>query len=187
MKLPPTKTDPEVVPTSTVDVGRKFVPVTVTVVGVAVPVNTNAGDTVMGPPGAGLFTATIAAVDVPPPGAALTAVRERLPVAAKSAAVRFAFTWLPLTNTVVRALPFTSITVVGTNPVPVTAIVGFAAVVVTVAGDTCVIVGAGLVTCRATVVPDPLLSVPLRAITESWPPLASCDAETVAVTSVALT
>ncbi len=74
----------------------KLVPLTVTVVGVVVPVVRLAGlkEVMVGVP---MFTATEAAGEVPPPGAGEVAVRERLPAAARSAAVSVTFSWVGLT------------------------------------------------------------------------------------------
>ena len=141
----------------------------------------------MGPIGGGLFTATAAAADVPPPGVAFTAVKVRLPVLTTSAAVSATSTCVALTKIVVRALPFTSITVVGTNPVPATEITGDTAPSTTDAGIVCVIAGAGFVTSRLAAALDPLPAEPFHATTESCDPLATCAAVTVTVTSVLLT
>jgi hypothetical protein len=71
--------------------GRKFVPLTVMVVADVAPAVTLAG---LREPiaGTGLLIAIAEADDVPPPGVGLTAVKEILPGAAKSAAVRLMFT-----------------------------------------------------------------------------------------------
>jgi hypothetical protein len=135
----------------------------------------------------GLLMVSCIPVEVPPPGVAFTAVSVRLPAVATSAAVSRTSTCVALTKVVVRPLPPTLITVVGTNPVPDTATRGGAVPATSVAGDNAVIVGAGFVTSRFTAVPDPLLAVPLSAITDSSAPLTSCCAVTVAVTCVALT
>jgi hypothetical protein len=73
-------------PTCTVDAGRKFVPVTVMVVGVDVPVLTTLGlsESVLG---TGLLTAIAADADAPPPGAGLTAVTLMMPADERSPAV----------------------------------------------------------------------------------------------------
>ena len=103
-------------------------------------------------PTGGLLIATWTAAEVPPPGGCiLTAVRERLPVADTSAAVRVTFTWVALLKVVVRAPPFTSITVEAMKPVPVTAITGEDAPTSSVAGLTAVIAGAGFEARTATV------------------------------------
>jgi hypothetical protein len=152
----------------------KFVPVTVTVVGVVPPVKTTVGESVIADPGAGLLMAIGKAAEVPPPGVEFTAVSDRLPAVATSLTVSVTFTCVLLTKVVVRALPFASIAVVGTKPVPVTATVGEAVPVASVAGMSCVIVGTGLVTSKLIAAPDPLLAEPFNAITESCAPLASC-------------
>ena len=97
------------------------------------------------------FEATIgnvAGVEVPPPGAGFTAVKERLAIADTSAAVSVRLTWLPLRNVVVRAVPLTSMTVVGTNPVPVTVSNVDVEPIVLLAGESDAMVGAGLSTSR---------------------------------------
>ena len=58
--------------------GTKFAPVTVMLVGVAVPVLTMFGVTRIDP-GEGLLTARVAEGEVPPPGAGVTAVTGRHP------------------------------------------------------------------------------------------------------------
>ncbi len=75
--------------------GTKVLPVTVTVVGVVVPSVSTDGFSCIAPIG-GLFTATVPAADVPPPGLGFTAVNEIDPVAARSAAVRVAVTCVAL-------------------------------------------------------------------------------------------
>jgi hypothetical protein len=165
----------------------KFLPVTVTVVGVVVPVKTSGGDSVKGPIGAGLFTGTVMAVDVPPPGTAFTAVNDRLPVLATSEALSVTLTCVGLTKIVVRALPFTSIVVSGTKPVPTRVRVGDAAPAISADGVNSVMTGEGLVTWRFTAAPEPLLVLPFSAMTESCAPLASWVGDTVAVTWLLLT
>src|SRR6202044_2429725 len=117
-------------------------PVTVRVAGVVVPAASVDGLTWMAPTG-GLLIATWAAAEVPPPGGGFTAVSERFPVADTSAAARVTFTWVALVKVVVRALPFTSITVEGVKPVPLTAITGEEVPITSVAGLTAVIAGVG--------------------------------------------
>lgn len=160
--------------TCTADARMKFVPVTVTVAGAVPPVSTILGESVMEGPGAGLLMAIGKAADVPPPGVEFTAVSDRLPALDTSFAVRVTFTCVLLINVVVRALPFASITVVGTKPVPFTSTVGDAVPAASAAGVSSVITGTGLVTSRLTAGPDPLLAVPFNAMTESCAPLANC-------------
>jgi hypothetical protein len=78
-----------------------------------------------------------------------------------------------LSKTVVRPLPFTSTTVVGTNPVPVTANVAEALPADNTAGVNAEITGAGFITLRLIAAPDPLLAAPFNAIIGSTPPLAN--------------
>ena len=164
------------------DPGMKFVPATEIVVGVDVPVVTTAGVRVILAPGGGSMMASVAAAEVPPPGVALMAVSERLAAEATSAEVRVTLTWVLLMKVVVRAVPFTSIMVLGTKPVPLTATTGDAVPAGRLAGVTAEITGAGLVTTRFTAVPEPLLAEPLSAMTARFPPFANCSAERVAVT-----
>ena len=165
----------------------KLVPVMVTVTGLEPPTTMLAGETEMAYPGAGFHTETLAAEEVPPPGVAFTAVRASEPPVATSASDNVTLTCLLVTYAVVRELPLTLITVVGTNPVPTTEITGEVAPAAKADGETPDIAGAGLSISRFTGAPEPLLIDPLSAITASWPPLVSCVADTVASTFVALT
>lgn len=89
------------------------------------------------------MTGRLIAEEVPPPGAGFTAVKDRVPVADTSADVSATLTWVALTNVVGRALPFTSITVDATKPVPVIVITGEEAPTASVVGLIAEIVGAG--------------------------------------------
>jgi hypothetical protein len=135
----------------------------------------------------GATTLRVAAVDVPPPGAAFTAVIARVPAADTSAAVRDALTCVELVKVVVRDAPFTSITVVGTNPVPVTVTTAETAPVDSLVGYIDVTVGAGLSTSNLIGVAVPLLDDPFKTTTDKSAPLANWAAGTVAVSWVALT
>lgn len=84
-------------------------------------------------------------------------------------------------------LPFTSITVVGTKPVPFIPTTGETEPTTMEVGVICVIVGTGLVTVKLVAAPDPLPAEPFHATTESCAPLATCAAVTVAVSWVLLT
>jgi hypothetical protein len=94
--------------------------------------------------GFGVTTGTVAAEDVPPAGLAFTAVSESVPTDATSAAVSVTIAWVALEYEVERGVPFTLMTVVGTNPVPVTVRASDAVPVTSVAGETDAMVGAGL-------------------------------------------
>jgi hypothetical protein len=135
----------------------------------------------------GLFTATEAAPEEPPAGAGLTAINIRLPGVPRSVAVKMTSTCVLLTKLVDRAAPFAWITVVGTNPVPVTETDVAGDPVGSDAGTSAEIAGTGLFTVRFTGAPEPLADVPFKAMTDSWPPWASCPAGTIAVTCVLLT
>ena len=173
-------------PTCTVEVGRKLVPMTETVAADDAPVVRVAGASVMGP-GMGLLMARLAAAEVPPPGAGLTAVSARLPAAAKSAAVRTALTCVELTYTVARLVPAACITVAGTKPVPVMEMVCWDAPATAVKGTNCVMVGWGLSISRLITALEALLALPLSAMTGSRAPWTSWLAATEAVTWVELT
>ena len=172
-------------PTSTADPETKLEPVTVMDAGVA-PTRKLLGLTAMGP-GTGLFTGNETAKDVPPPGEALTAVRARRPAAARSAVVRETLSWLELTKAVVRAVPFTLITVVGTKPVPATATADAAVPTPSAAGESAVMAGEGLSTSRLTAALPALLKSPFTATMESMAPTASWLAGIDAVTWLVLT
>src|SRR6185369_7716320 len=159
----------------------------VTVTGLVPSATILAGETVMELPGAGLLTETLEAAEVPPPGVALTAVRASDPEEATSESDKVTLTCVLLTNAVARALPLTLITVVDTNPVPMTEMTGDVAPAATALGETLEMVGAGLSTSKFIGAPEPLLNEPFSTITESWPALAICVAVTVATNCLELT
>lgn len=172
--------------TLTTEAGTKGPPETVIVATDVPPGARLAGERLIEPT-AGLFTGSITASEVPPPGAAFTAVSESVPATDTSAAVNATFTCVAPTYVVVCALPFTLITVAGTNPVPVSVTTGELAPVSSISGEIDVIAGAGLSTSRFTGVPVPLLTDPFNTATGSFPPLASCAAGMVAVSFTPLT
>lgn len=94
----------------------KPMPATVTVVA-AEPTVVVAGLSAS-PVGMPLLTGIEAVADVPPPGAGFTILRERLPAAATSAAVRETMTCVGLTYVVAREPPPIWALLVGTKPVP---------------------------------------------------------------------
>lgn len=94
---------------------------------------------------------------------------------------------MELLKLVISTAPFTLMTVVGTNPVPVTVMFVELVPVGSLVGDTDAIVGAGLSTSRSIGTPDPLLNDPFRTTTDSSPPLTSWVAGTVAVNCVLFT
>lgn len=143
----------------------KPVPLTVSVVS-GDPVKIVLGETaVICVPGCvAVATLRLTAAEVPPPGVGFTAVSERLPAAARSAAVRVTPTWVALVNVVVRDVLPTLITVAGSNPVPVTTTTADDIPAVSPVGEIDVIVGTGLSTSRLTAVPA-LLTVPFTTVT----------------------
>jgi len=103
------------------------------------------------------LTVKVCALDVPPPGAALTTVMLDVPALAMSAAVIAAVTCVVDTNVVVRAAPLKFTAEPETKFVPVTVSVNAASPEFFVAGEILVVVGAGLLTVRvcALDVPPP--------------------------------
>lgn len=80
---------------ATVEFGVKFMPYSVTEV--AELIGPELGEIEVSVGDGGFTTATVVTADVPPPGAAFTAVSERLPVAATSAAVNVTLICVELT------------------------------------------------------------------------------------------
>ena len=163
--------------TLTTEEETKLVPLTVTVAELVAPMGSADGLKWM-VPGAGLLTGSVAAADVPPPGAEFTAVRDSVPVAATSDAFSVTFACVALTYEVVRPAPFTLMAVVGTKPVPVTAMTSEEDPTTSVVGESEEITGAGLSTSKLAAV---LPTVPLITTTERLPPLVSWLAGTMAV------
>jgi len=151
--------------------GTNELPLTVTVVGVAFPTRIEAGLRMICPT-VGLVTCNIAALEVPPPGNAFTAVTARVPVADKSDAESITVTWVALVYVVVRAEPFTWIVVVGTKPVPVTVTEEDPPTTVD-EGETDVIAGTGLSTSTLLGALLPLVIVPFSTSTVSCAPLVN--------------
>ena len=86
------------------DVGRKFVPVTVNVkLEPPAPAEVGFRDAAVGE---GLSTVKVSALEVPPPGVGVETVTGTVPLVAMSAAVICACSWALDTKVVGRALPF---------------------------------------------------------------------------------
>jgi hypothetical protein len=171
-------------PICTLETGRKFVPVTVTVVAVVVPTGTELGLSVIDP-GTGLSTASVVAVELPPPGAGLTTVTDRLLAVAWSTTVNWKRSDVALTKVVVRAVPPTCTTESDKKLVPDTVIFEAADPTEKLAGAICVIDGSGLLTTKLAV--EVPLVAPLTTVTASVAPVVSCSVGTTAVTCVLLT
>jgi hypothetical protein len=103
------------------------------------------------------LTTKICALDVPPPGAALTTVMLKVPALATSPAVIAVVTCVLDTNVVVRAAPLKFTTEPETKFVPFTVSVNAASPEFFVTGEILVVVGPGLLTVRvcALDVPPP--------------------------------
>src|SRR5439155_13134505 len=138
--------------------------------------------------GAGLFTVSVCAAEVPPPGAGVRTVTLAVPAAAMSAAVIAAVSWMVLTKVVGRAAPF-HCTVVEpfTNPVPVTVSVNAAPPTVALVGTSAVIVGMGLLTGNVCAAEVPPPGVGVTTVTCGVAAVAMSAAVIAAVSWVALT
>src|SRR5206468_3255993 len=163
----------------------KPVPVAVSVKA-APPAVAVAGDTDVSV-GAGLFTESGCAAEVPPPGVGVTAVTLAVPTAAMSAAVIAAVSWMALTKVVVRVAPFQRTVEPFTNPVPLTVSVKAAPPTVALVGVSPVIVGMGLSTGNACAAEVPPPGAGVNTVTCGVPAVAMSAAVIAAVSCVALT
>jgi hypothetical protein len=152
--------------------GTMPVPVTVMMVLLVLPVGTLDGERVITPSDE-LLIAMDAALDVPPPGAGVNALTERLPGVAWSATVSDESNCVGLINVVEREVPLTCITVEETKFAPVTVIGVVAAVpVVTRFGVTVIEPGAGLFTGNEAAAELPPPGLGFVATTERVPAAA---------------
>lgn len=121
--------------------------------------------------GTGLLMVNVLAADVPPPGVGLNTVTEAVPTVAMSAAVICAWSWVLLTNVVVRFVPFQRTTDVMAKFVPVAVSVKAALPAAALVGEIELRVGAGFVAVTVNVaaldVPPP--GVGLNTVTEAVP------------------
>jgi hypothetical protein len=171
--------------TRTTDPDTKLLPFTVSV-NAALPAVTVLGKMLVSE-GAGFATLTVSWPEVPPPGAALTTVIERLPAEAMSLAGIADVSWVELTKVVVLEEPLTWTTDPAIKPEPLTVSVKAPLPAVTLAGDTVVSDGAGLLTVnvKGALVPPP--GVGVNAVIDNVPAEAMSDAGIVAVSCVLLT
>lgn len=172
--------------TCTIVVGTNPVPVTVSRVEPAVPATTVLGETDI-VPGVGLFTASDAELDTPPPGPGFTAVMASIPALARSPCVSATLTEVALTYVVGRVAPFTNTVVPATNPVPVTATVALGAPTCTVEGTNAVTVGDGFVTINGAVPEAPPPGCGLLTFISSVPAVVRSVAGSDTVSWVSLT
>src|SRR5437762_837502 len=100
----------------------------------------------------GPVTVSVAAPDVPPPGAGVKTVTLCVPPLARSVAGSAAVSCVVDTKLVVRGTPLTCTTAPDTNLVPVTVSVNAALPAATLAGISAVIVGTGLATVTGLLV-----------------------------------
>ena len=118
---------------------------------------------------------------VPPPGPGFETNTRNVPIVVRSLAGITARTWLLLSKKVVRApVPFQRTPEVETKLVPVTVMVNWAEPTSTLAGESSVTLGLGLLTAKG----NPLDSPPppeLKTVTVKVPPRATSDARICAV------
>jgi hypothetical protein len=172
----------------TIDVDTNPVPLTVRVNApelTITPVGTSAEMT-----GAGLFTVKVDAPEVPPAGAGLKTVTERLPAVAISVARIAAVMEVALTNVVALATPLKLTTDEETKPVPVIVNVKAAPPAMAVVGAIEVIAGTGfgaalMLKFMAAEVPPP--GVGFVTVTGGVPAEATSPARIAAVICVELT
>ena len=163
----------------------KFVPVTVKV-NPAPPAWALFGDSWVNV-GAGLLTVNVRAEDVPPPGAGVNTVTCAVPAGAMSAAGIAAVSCVPLTNVVVRSVPFQRTTEPVTKFVPVTVSVKADPPTVALLGERELSPGTGLsrLNGRDEEVPPP--GAGLNTVTCAVPAVVMSAARMAAVSWVALT
>jgi hypothetical protein len=164
---------------------RKPVPLTVSVKP-APPTVTPAGESEV-IVGTGLFTAKGEFADVPPPGAGLVTVTLNEPAAAISAAAIDAVNCVALTNDVALAVPLKFTTEVETKFVPFTVSVKATPPFTALAGESEVMVGAGLFTTNGELADVPPPGAGFVTVTLNVPAVAMSATVIDAVTFVALT
>ena len=125
--------------------------------------------------------------DVPPPGAGLKTVTFVDPAVAMSAAGMLAVSRVSLTCVVVRSLPFQRTTEPLTKFMPLTVRVNAGPLAIALAGLRVVIVGAGLLIERVTVLDVPPPGAGLKTVTFVDPAVAMSAAGMLAVSRVSLT
>jgi hypothetical protein len=169
--------------TCTTDPLTKLLPLTVNVKA-APPAAAVLGDRLLSV-GTGLFTEKVRAALVPPPGAPLTTVMERLPGEATSLAGIAAVSWVLLTNVVVRLDPFTCTIDPLTKLLPLTVNVKAPLPAVAALGDKLASDGPGLlmVKVRAELVP----AEGVLTVIDNEPATARSAAASVVVNWVLLT
>ncbi len=169
--------------TRTMEPLTKLPPLTVSV-NPALPAVTLLGE-ILDKDGTGLLTASASADEVPPPGAALVTLMDRVPGDAMSPAGIVAVSCVPLTKVVLRLEPFTCTTDPFTKLEPFTVNVKAPLPATVVAGDRLVSDGAGLLTVKAR---DALVPLPgVDTAMERDPAVARSFAGIVAVNCVLLT
>jgi hypothetical protein len=133
--------------------------------------------------GAGLLIVKVWILDEPPPGVELYTVTEAVPAVAISVAAIAAVNCVDDTNVVVRFAPFQRTIDPGTKPVPLTASANEAPPAVPEAGLRLVVIGAGLLIVKISVL-EVRLEAGMYTVTEAAPDAAMSAAATAAVNCV---
>jgi hypothetical protein len=171
----------------TMDELMKFVPVSVSVKA-APPASTLLGEIELSVGlGFGALMVNVCALDAPPPGVGLNTVTGTVPAATMSAAVIWAWSWVLLTNVVVRLLPFQRTTDVVAKFVPVAVSVKAGPPAVALLGEIELSVGAGLLIVNVWEADVPPPGVGVKTVTGTVPPAAISLALICAVSCVLLT
>jgi hypothetical protein len=153
-----------------VDVGRKFVPVTVNVkLAPPAPAEVGFRDAAVGE---GLSTVKVSALEVPPPGVGVETVTGTVPLVAMSAAVICACSWALDTKVVGRALPFQFTVESEIKFVPLTVSVKPAPPATAELGFMDAAVGEGLPMAKVSALEVPPPGAGVETVTEAVPPAA---------------
>lgn len=137
--------------------------------------------------GVGLLMVKVRELALPPPGAGLFTVTLAVPAAAMSLAGIAAVNCVALTKVVVRRFPFHQTVDALTNPLPLTVSVNAAPPAVVELGFKLVSVGKGLLMVKVAAVEVPPPGVGLLTVTLAVPAVAMSEAGIAAVNCVALT
>jgi hypothetical protein len=146
----------------------------------ALPAETLAGE-MLEREGSGLVIVSVAAAEVPPPGAELATVIETLPDEATSLAETVAVSCVLLTNVVLRLEPFTRTTEPETKLLPLRISVNAALPALTLDGEILESEGNGLLIASANAPDVPPPGAGLTTVIERVPAVAVSPAEIAAV------
>lgn len=129
----------------------------------------------------------VTAPDVPPPGVGLNTVIEAVPVAVMSAARMAAVNCVPLTNVVVRSVPFQRTTDPPAKPEPFTVSVNAAPPTTAPGGLVLASTGTGLLVVNVAPDETPPPGAGLNTVTVAVPPAAMSEARIAAVNCAPVT